>query len=68
MIDYDQAVEHLVETIQKHDSVVEFQKAEKKIKEFPELDSLVKEMIITSLKMFEHVFQTSNIPSNLQSC
>ena len=32
MIDYDQAVEHLVETIQKHDSVVEFQKAEKKIK------------------------------------
>lgn len=44
MIDYNQAVEHLVETIQKHDSVVEFQKAEKKIKEFPELDSLVKEM------------------------
>lgn len=44
MSNYEEAVERLLEVIKKHDSVIEFQKAEEKIKDFPELDSLVKEM------------------------
>lgn len=44
MSKYDQAVDKLVQAIQKHDSVQEFQKVEQKIKTFPELDSLVDDM------------------------
>ncbi|MDU7209179.1 MAG: YlbF family regulator, partial [Streptococcus sp.] len=44
MSKYDQAVDKLVQAIQKHDSVQEFQKVEQKIKTFPQLDSLVDEM------------------------
>ena len=44
MSNYDQAVEKLLQAVRKHDSVVEFQKAEEKIKDFPELENLVKDM------------------------
>lgn len=44
MSKYDRAVDKLVQAIQKHDSVQEFQKVEQKIKTFPELDSLVDDM------------------------
>lgn len=41
MSNYNQAVDKLLQAIQKHDSVREFQKAEEKIKTFSALDSLV---------------------------
>lgn len=44
MSNYDQAVGKLVQAIQKHDSVQAFQKAEQKIKTFPELENLVADM------------------------
>jgi cell fate (sporulation/competence/biofilm development) regulator YmcA (YheA/YmcA/DUF963 family) len=35
MSNYEEAVERLLEVIKKHDSVIEFQKAEEKIKVMP---------------------------------
>lgn len=37
MSNYEEAVERLLEVIKKHDSVIEFQKAEERVKDFPEL-------------------------------
>ncbi|TDE74922.1 hypothetical protein E0E04_02300 [Streptococcus vicugnae] len=44
MSNYDQAVEKLLQAIKMHDSVVDFQKVEEKMKDFPELENLVKDM------------------------
>ena len=44
MSNYEEAVERLLQVIKKHDSVIEFQKAEEKVKDFPELEKLVKDM------------------------
>ena len=44
MSNYNQSVDKLVQAIQKHDSVRNFQKVEQKIKTFSELDNLVDDM------------------------
>ena len=44
MSSYDKAVENLLQAIKQHDSVRYFQKAEQKIKAFPELEQQVDKM------------------------
>ena len=67
MSKYDQAVDKLVQAIQKHDSVQEFQKVEQKIKTFPELDSLVDDMKDYRNKMQDASDLVQYITKNLET-
>lgn len=41
---YDQAVEHLKEAIQEHESIIAFKKVEQKMQSYPELEHLAHKM------------------------